>query len=522
MLRRAAPRSGLPGWLLVLVLSAHPASAQTFRCAPDAILVRFADDVPLAQAQQDLAAAGLEPTTTFAALRLHRCRIVDGQDVDTAVGVCRAHPEVVYAEPDYIYTTGALPDDPRLPEQWALLNDTNTDIDVDEAWEVQTGARHVIVAVLDTGVDVTHEDLRDNLWHNPGESGGGRETNGLDDDHNGYVDDVMGWDFVTGSPAAVDDNGHGTHVAGIVAARGDNDTGITGVAWRTSIQSLRFLDRHGMGRASDAVAAILYASANGARVINASWGGPARSQALEEALEYARQHKVLVVAAAGNLSQDNDARPTYPASFELDNILAVSASDRDDQLASFSNFGRHTVDLVAPGVEILSTFPDDTYRTLSGTSMATPHVSGVAALLLAQFPSMPYRTMMIRLVGGSEPLLSLSNASRSGGRLNAYGALSTHPRIAFVEIAETIDMQRGVRIEAEVTDDDTLRAVSLHFSVEGGNSTVVDMQQHGTNLYRGSIPLQEPGSDIVFFVRAVDAHGYTGLSPTQHFSAGSR
>lgn len=347
-------RSILLGLLWSLLVPALT-GAQPLPSADKELLVKFSRDISPEQARGDLRAAGVESTRYIAALRLHHCRIVSDQDIAGAVQTCQAHADVEFAEPNYIYTASAVPNDPRFAEQWSLHNADSADIDAPEAWEVSSGARRIIVAVIDTGVDTAHPDLHDNIWHNPGESGEGRESNGIDDDGNGFIDDVQGWNFAAGNNDVFDDNGHGTHVAGIIGAIGDNALGISGVAWETSLLPLKFLDQNGSGSAADAIAAILYAASNGARIINASWGGAGYSQALADAIELARKHKVLVVTAAGNEGRDNDRRPTYPAGYEIDNILAVAASDRNDHLAEYSNFGPETVDLTAPGSTILST-----------------------------------------------------------------------------------------------------------------------------------------------------------------------
>ena len=286
--------------------------------------------------------------------------------------------------------------------------------------------------------------------------------------------------------------------------------------------AVKFLNANGSGTAADAIAAILYAAANGARIINASWGGAGFSQGLAEAIDFARMHKTLFVTAAGNLAQDNDRRPTYPANYEIDNILSVAATDRSDQLASFSNHGTETVDLAAPGVDILSTMPNNEYRTLSGTSMATPHVSGVAALLFAEFPRLNYRQARIRIVGGAEPLTTLAGQVRGGSRLNAFGALSTHPRVAFVtRLERSPDSPAAHLFTAEVTDQDSVSTVSLHYAINGSEYQLVSMLRIGPNLYHAMIPLQSAGSSIEYFVRGVDIDGNSGLSQTRQFQVES-
>ena len=513
----------LYGLLCCLLVPGLSSAQPSLQSADKELLVKFSRDISPEEARRDLNAAGVQSTHYVAALRLHHCRIVSNQDVASAVQTCQAHAEVEYAEPNYIYTASALPDDPRFAEQWSLHDEDSADIDAPEAWQVTTGARRIIVAVIDTGIDTRHPDLSDNIWRNPGETGDGRESNGIDDDDNGYIDDVQGWNFFADDNNVFDDNGHGTHVAGIIGARGNNGLGISGVAWETSLLPLKFLNRNGAGSASDAIAAILYAAANGARIINASWGGPSYSQALSDAIEYARMHKVLVVTAAGNESRDNDRRPTYPAGYDIDNVLSVASSDRNDELAEYSNFGTTTVDLAAPGSAILSTVPNNDYRLMSGTSMAAPHVSGVAALLATQFPSLHYRQTMIRLVGGAEPLQSLAQKTRSGGRLNAYGALSTHPRVAFVRrLRPPSGSTIGTIVQAEVTDQDSVRSVLLHYATDGGDYRVVDMQHQRADIYRGLIPLQPNGTRVEYFVRGVDIDGNTGLSATRRFQADQR
>ena len=235
------------------------------------------------------------------------------------------------------------------------------------------------VAVVDTGIDTSHPDLDGNIWRNPNE-----QPNGFDDDGDGFIDDLHGADFVNRDSDASDDAGHGTHVGGIIGAEGNNGIGISGVNWNARLMPLKFLNSDGEGNTADAAMAIDYAVAHGARAINASWGGPAFSQTLYEAVRRAGQHNVLVVAAAGNEGNDSDVAPDYPAAFDLSNVISVAASDRYDNLLSYSNYGAKSVDLAAPGDDIYSTVPPATepsgYANFSGTSMAAPAVTGAAAL----------------------------------------------------------------------------------------------------------------------------------------------
>ncbi len=281
--------------------------------------------------------------------------------------------------------------------------------------------------MIDTGVDDDHPDLEANMWINEGEIPG----NNIDDDGNGFVDDEHGYDFANNDGDPSDDNGHGTHVAGTVAALGDNSIGVIGVAFGAQIMGLKFLDANGSGFTSDAIGAIDYAVTMGAHVLNNSWGGGGFSQSLLEAIEFADEEGVLFVAAAGNSGTDNDVTPHYPSNYDVPNIISVASTNRFDDLSFFSNFGVQTVDLAGPGSEILSTVPGNGYGFKSGTSMATPHVSGAAALLYAQslpFPGDPptpgvHLSVKSQLLASVDPLESLTGKVLTGGRLNAFGNL---------------------------------------------------------------------------------------------------
>jgi subtilisin family serine protease len=359
-----------------------------------------------------------------------------GQDgLERAMEAMRQSGLFEYVEPDYVLTVHdhMTPDDPSYTDGslWGLHNvgqnggTADADIDAPEAWHVRTSAEPVIVAVIDTGIRYTHEDLAANMWINPGEIPG----NGVDDDNNGFVDDVYGVNAIVMAGDPMDDHGHGTHVAGTIGAAGDNARGVVGIAWRVQLMACKFLASNGSGLTSDAITCVDYAVAMGARVMNNSWGGGAHSQALEDAIVAARDAGIVFVASAGNDGADLDAYVKYPAEYDVDNVLAVAATDRNDRLASFSNFGVQSVELGAPGVFILSSHGggDTNYAYFSGTSMAAPHVSGAAALMLAQFPSMTYREVIDRLVAGTDPVDALSGRTISGGRLNLHRSLSQDP-----------------------------------------------------------------------------------------------
>lgn len=341
----------------------------------------------------------------------------------------RAGP-VELAEPDYFVFPSLSSNDPRFQDGtlWALHNigqnggAVDADIDAPEAWDVRTDASSAIVAVIDTGVRYSHQDLTANMWINVAETAG----DGIDNDANGVVDDIHGFDAFDQYGDPMDNDGHGTHVAGTIGARGNNGLGVVGVAWEVQLMALRFLGDDG-GLTSDAIDCIDYAREHGAEVMSNSWGGGGFSLALRQSIERARDDDIVFVAAAGNDAVNTDTDAHYPSAYTLDNIVAVAATTRSDSLSSFSNFGVGTVDLAAPGSSIFSTFAnhDSSYTQLNGTSMATPHVSGVLALLRAQFTGDSYLALINRLLSGVDAVDALRGKCRSGGRLNLSNSLAS-------------------------------------------------------------------------------------------------
>ena len=329
-----------------------------------------------------------------------------------------------YVEPNYRITIDATPNDPSFGSLWGLNNTgqsggtADADIDAPEAWDIQTGT-NIVVGIIDTGIDYTHPDLAANMWHNPGEIA----NNGIDDDGNGYVDDYYGYDFYNDDGNPFDDNSHGTHVAGTVAADGNNGIGVAGVSWSAQLMGLKFLSGGGSGSTFDAVRAVEYATQMGAQVTNNSWGGGGYSQTLYNAISAAGNAGSLFVAAAGNDSSNNDSSASYPAGYNLDNIISVASTTRSDGLSYFSNYGASTVDLGAPGSSIYSTLPGGGYGTYSGTSMATPHVSGAVSLLWAENPNLSAAQVKAALLDSTDSIASLAGKTVSGGRLNVHKAL---------------------------------------------------------------------------------------------------
>jgi subtilisin family serine protease len=426
----------------------------------DRVIVKFKERMAAASSELQ-SEAGTKTFRTFAFQpRLEVDVITGGQSVAEVIQKYKSNSAVEYAEPDYIVHAldeePQSPNDPQFGKLWGLHNTggdqcvKDADIHAIEAWKTRHDAPDVIVAVIDSGVRYTHEDLRDNMWHNPGESGGGKETNGKDDDGDGLIDDVYGINATVhhqapdgtdtgeapqttdeekraGNP--MDDNGHGTHCAGTIGAVGNNGKGIVGVAWKVQIMACKFLDSTGSGYTSDAIACINYARAKGAHIMSNSWGGNGFSQSLQEAIAEANSKGIIFVAAASNDSRDNDVTPVYPACYALPNIVSVASTTCNDTLSSFSNFGKKTVHLAAPGSEILSTWflNDSSYRTISGTSMATPHVAGALALMKAQFPTMSHTDLIAALLKAVDKPVSLKGKVISDGRLNLQKALSNAP-----------------------------------------------------------------------------------------------
>jgi len=409
---------------------------QTKKSSPNAvpgeILVRFR---PSSQAkgpgrQVVIAKTGRQIPLTVKAVSpafeiVEGLRVAQVNPVDTsnAIEALRARPDVMYAEPNFIRRASVLPNDPRFPEMWGLKNTGQSstaggnpgtpgnDIRAEQAWSITTGSRSVVVGVIDTGIDINHEDLKDNIWVNTAEVAG----NGIDDDGNGFVDDINGWDFAHNDATVFDYSepsyppsqsytgdldDHGTHVAGTIGATGNNGIGVVGVNWQVSLMSLKFLTEEGSGTSADLLKAFAYAKAmrqlwessggtKGAniRILNNSYGGGGFSQAELDAIRALGDAGILFVVAAGNEDTFNDLFPTYPTNYISPNLISVAASRGGGTKASFSNWGEATVNVTAPGEHILSTTPKNTYEFFSGTSMAAPHVSGSAALVCAQFPS---------------------------------------------------------------------------------------------------------------------------------------
>ncbi|MEN6335688.1 MAG: S8 family serine peptidase, partial [Phycisphaerales bacterium] len=380
-------------------------------------------------------------------------KLPKGVSIADAAMKFAASPLVRYAEPNYKYKLSRTPNDPSFKDQWNLNNTgqagglIDADIDAPEAWDVTTGNKDLIVAVLDTGIDAGHPDLKNNIWSNRREASGKADN---DDDNNGYVDDVSGYNFIAKSKDVADDVYHGTYVAGIIGASTNTSpaTGVAGVCWNVSLMVCKVADKNGVN-VDAAVAAVQYATAMGAKVINASWGGPEYSKSLRDAIEAAGKKGILFVAAAGNGSVNTDNTPFYPAAYPLYNVVSVMATNNRDQMARTTNYGVRTVDLAEPGEGVMSTLPTKAtdamnaaglaaeYGTLSGTSVAAPHVSGAAALLWAKYPALSYHQVKNILMQTSDKVMP--GLCQSHGRVNVARALAAVPAGTIGRVLNTRD-----------------------------------------------------------------------------------
>ncbi|OHU94212.1 S8 family serine peptidase [Pseudoalteromonas byunsanensis] len=393
--------------------------------------------------------------------RLAKFKLDKKRSHKEAIAMLSKHPAVEYAEPDYKVSVMGIPDDARFDELWGLHNTGQTggtadaDIDAPEAWDISVGSRDVIVGVIDTGVDHTHPDLAANMWVNPNEIAG----DGIDNDGNGYIDDVHGINAITGAGDPMDDQGHGTHVSGTIGAVGNDGTGVVGVNHEVSIVGCKFLDASGSGSTSDAIKCIDYLvglreAGVDVRVSNNSWGGGGFSQALADALTASEEAGILFVAAAGNSAVDNDASPHYPSSYEHESVLAVASTTHTDDMSSFSQWGLTSVDLGAPGSAILSTVPGGGYSSYSGTSMATPHVAGAAALTLSVNPTLTTAELKAVLMDSGDDNAALNGKVVSGKRLNVANAL------------EAADPEPGFRLSATPSSQDITAGESANYNFD--------------------------------------------------------
>lgn len=408
-----------------------PVPAFSDEAVPGQYLVKFSEDIHPVYQDVITESIGLEIEKELGQTEIILVKEdkKSGLD-DKAIKDLLASGIIEIFEPDYIIKLNSTPNDPRFSDLWGLHNTgsgggtADVDIDGPEAWNINTGS-NTVVGVIDTGVLYSHPDLQNNMWVNS------RETaNGIDDDGNGIVDDIYGYNALTNSGNPLDDNGHGTHCAGTIAATGNNSTGVIGIAHGAKIMALKFMNSSGSGTTSDAIETINYAIAQkqsgvNIRVLSNSWGGSSSSSSLQTAITNAYNNGILFIAAAGNEAANNDTTNSYPANYNVGNVISVASVDRSGNLSSFSNFGATKVHVAAPGSSILSTVLGNTYSSYSGTSMATPHVAGIAALLFSKESSISVDTAKSRIISSVKPLSSLNGLTQSAGIVSASRALSS-------------------------------------------------------------------------------------------------
>ena len=459
------------GLTIISVRGIKPVAARGQRpqFASDRLLVKYRSEIEDPEIERDIAErmmpsgrAEVQSLGTGHLGKFYLVKLPHQASVEEAAARLGRSPAVEYAEPDYfLYPADTTPDDPLFGMEWGMFNTgaqppggkAGADINAPKAWDITQGSDDVVVGITDTGVDIKHADLAANIWVNPHEIAG----NGVDDDGNGFIDDINGWNFFDNNNQVFDPvndqgllGGHGTHVSGTVGAVGNNSTGVAGVAWHVRLMILKFIGRQDdgtfMGATSDAIKAINYAVGErqrgvNIRAINASWAGTKNAQALHDAIDAAGKAGIVFVCAAGNSSvgADNDVNALYPAAWsDIPGLISVAAVDDQDNLAFFSNFGHQTVGVGAPGVGIMSTLPNNSYGQNTGTSMATPHVSGIAVLLAAHEPALTPTQIVQRIIATSKPVLTLASKAIGSGRADAFNALTNQtadpgsPQIATV------------------------------------------------------------------------------------------
>lgn len=425
-----------------------PAGVEPLNEAPRAAIVKFASPDQQPAGQLLLGSRELMPG-------MWRVELPATLAADQVLAQWESVPTIEYVELDALIQPTRLSGDDYFDKQWAHHNTEQTggkfdaDIDSATAWEITRGTGKTVVAVIDTGIDWTHPDLKDNIWRNGGEI----PNNGKDDDRNGYVDDIRGWDFVEYDKNPMDEHGHGTHVAGIIGADGNNGKGVAGVSWNVQLMPLRVLDKNGSGYTSDIIQAVYYAVNNGATISNNSYGGASYSQAMEDAIVYARNRNHIFVAAAGNDGANLNYEPDFPASYGqyLDNVVVVGATNDKDKLAGWSNYGKGIVDIAAPGASIISTVLQDQgpkerrgYAHMSGTSMATPFVAGAASLVRDLHPEWNYKQVINHLLGTADHPDGVKNVVTDGRRLNVGKAVkqaAATPKGMTSEAAQGVESQ---------------------------------------------------------------------------------
>ncbi len=480
--------------------------------AENELLIKYNDQVSDQQADAVAESRGVEllQRNQIGNVKIYRYKTEHGHSLKACVDVCFSLPAIEFAEPNFVVNTEVIPNDPNFGSLWGLHNTgqsggvADADIDAPEAWDVNTNASTIIVGVIDTGVDWDHPDLAANMWTNTGEIAG----NGIDDDGNGFVDDVHGYDFVNNDGNPDDDNSHGTHCAGTIGAIGNNNIGVVGVTWNVKIMALKFLNASGSGFTSAAVSCLQYAINNGAHITSNSWGGGGSSQSMSSAIDAANNAGQLFIAAAGNSNTNNDVSPHYPSNYPQGNVISVASTDRTDARSSFSSYGATTVDIGAPGSSILSTVPGGGYGTKSGTSMATPHVSGAAALVWGQNPTLTNIQVRDRLYAGVDVIPGLTGITVTGGRLNVFNSLQkeTVPPGPIQDLVTVSSGQNSITVRWTATGDDGTTGNSARYEIRTSTQLITAANFSQATLAPNLPTPQSPGSQETFEVTGLTAN----------------
>jgi hypothetical protein len=512
--------------LVLAVLVGAPAAASAAAATvPGHVIVRYKEGTQASE-RQTLRNQISGTKRSDLAIINGECIKVDGLSVDDAIEIAARNPHVLYAEPDYVWTaddvehgtprSAVVPNDPMYNQLYAMPL-----ISAPQAWDIYTGDPTMKVGVIDTGIDYNHPDLVANMWTNPGEIAG----NSIDDDMNGYVDDIHGYDFVNNDGDPFDDHFHGTHCAGTVAGVGNNGVGVVGVSWGLKLVGIKFLNSGGSGSTENAIASVQYAVATNLRLTSNSWGGGPFSQALLDAINAAGAAGQLFVAAAGNGNTNTDTNPHYPSSYNSQYIISVGNSTAADIRWQTSNFGLTTVDLFAPGHNILSCAPGNQYQLLTGTSMATPHVAGACALVWGLYPGMTWQQVKSRIMDFADPVPALNGLCVTGARLNVFMALadpdSTAPA-AIVDLSTFDATSTTMGVQWTSTGDDGLVGRAVRTELRRSTALITEGNFAAATLVPSPTPLPQGNVQSVvvtglaystlyhFAIKAFDEFGNAG------------
>lgn len=468
-------------------------------------------------------------------IRLIRVPESLGFSAQEALSFLNRLPEVELVEPNYIYQLEtmevpgaknqagkdqvATPNDPEFAKQWALANTGQADgwgragrLGVDagivKGWALQTGRKEIVIAEIDSGVNYKHQELADNIWVNTLELNG---QAGVDDDKNGFIDDVHGYDFVNNDGDPLDDHGHGTHVASVMAAKANNAYGTAGVAWNVSVMPIKFASKEGKGTHELGIRAIQYATQMGAHIINNSWGGRNHSEIMERVVEEANKKNILFVAAAGNSGWDNAEIPIYPASLKNENVVSVASYDQHGQMWSGSCFGATTVHLGAPGVDVAGLW-GDSLRRMIGTSMAAPHVSGVAALVLSQEPHLTVRELKDRLLKSARPMAGLRDKTITGGTVDAYYALTN--QLPPMDQDDPVHWKNKKTLNTSTSHPYPDKAKLVwEFSFPGAKEVSLFFQKFELEFKQDRVDLFDRQGNRLFVLHGKSGHGWSPIIP---------